>query len=73
MSKNGRQLRDDDYFRPHAVRKLAATMLAQSGVPVNVAAQILGHNPYVLLQTYQMPTSLDLRHATTALGSTMGV
>ncbi|GAA1482258.1 hypothetical protein GCM10009624_26980 [Gordonia sinesedis] len=72
MTKNGRELREDDYFRPHAVRKLAATMLAQAGVPVKVAAEILGHNPYVLLQTYQQPTKDDLRDATTSIGNALG-
>lgn len=72
MTKDGRELRPDDMWRPHGNRKLAATMLAQAGVPVKVAAEILGHNAYVLLQTYQQPTSDDLRDATTSLGNALG-
>jgi integrase len=68
MTKDGRELQAGDLWRPHGNRKLAATMMAQAGVPVKVAANILGHNPYVLLQTYDQPTRDDLRSATSALG-----
>lgn len=68
MTKNGRKLKAGDLWRPHANRKLAATMMAQAGVPVKVAANILGHNPYVLLQTYDRPTRDDMRSAAQTLG-----
>ena len=37
---------------PYVLRHTAASLLAQSGVPVTAAAASLGHNPAIFLRTY---------------------
>lgn len=71
MTKDGRELREDDLWRPHVNRKLAATMLAQAGVSVKVAAELLGHDPTVLLKTYHDATREDLKSGAAALANVL--
>ena len=42
-------------IRLHDARHTAASLLAQGGVEIGVAAALLGHDPVVYLQTYVHP------------------
>ncbi len=67
-----------DYFRVHAkaagllrirlhdLRQPAASLLLSNGVPLTVAAKVLGHDPQVLAQVYSHPYE-DEAAATAAL------
>lgn len=68
-----------DYFRAHAkaaglprirlhdLRHTAASLLLSNGVPLTVAAKVLGHDPQVLAQVYSHPYEDDEAAATAAL------
>lgn len=43
MTKDGREMTESDYWRPHSNRKVTASILASTGVPVQTAMDILGH------------------------------
>ena len=41
-----------EWATPYVLRHTAASLLAQSGVPVTAAAASLGHDPAIFLRTY---------------------
>lgn len=68
MTKDGPSPLDDFYFRPHAVRHLAASMMFEDGVPLEVAQQILGHSDKAVTQHYTHLSREKIRRATESLG-----
>jgi integrase len=46
------ELRLPEWATPYVLRHTAASLLAQSGVPVTAAAASLGHDPAIFLRTY---------------------
>jgi integrase len=46
------ELRLPGWATPYVLRHTAASLLAQSGVPVTAAAASLGHDPAIFLRTY---------------------
>lgn len=73
MTKDGRQLRKTDLWRPHYNRKIAATLLVENGVPVKVAAEYLGHNPVIMLQIYEQVSREQLTTASDTLADALGL
>jgi len=55
-------------FTTKALRHLAATEMARSGVPVRTAASVLGHSPEVMLRIYTKVREDDRDEAVEALG-----
>ena len=51
---------------PHGLRRLAVDEMRRAGVPLEIAAQILGHSVAMMLEVYRRPTADELRAAMTA-------
>ena len=50
-------------IRLHDARHSAASLMASLGIPVSIAAEILGHDPVVYMRTYVHTYSDDRRSA----------
>lgn len=50
--KNRTQLTTDEYFRPHATRHIAASMLFKEGIPPEQAKELLGHSEAIMTLYY---------------------
>jgi integrase len=62
-----RQLALPSWATPYVLRHTAASLLAQSGVPVTAAAASLGHDPAIFLRTYAHLYPGDLRAVAEAM------
>lgn len=67
MTKDGPATLDNFYFRPHAVRHLAASMMFDRGITLEVAQEILGHSDKAVTQHYTHLTREAKRLATQSL------
>jgi site-specific recombinase XerD len=67
MTKDGPATLDNFYFRPHAVRHLAASMMFDKGIQLEVAQEILGHSDKAVTQYYTHLTREAKRLATRSL------
>jgi len=56
-----------DWVTPYTLRHTCASLLAQRGVDVGTAAQMMGHDPAVYLRTYRHLYPGDLARAAAAL------
>ena len=61
------QLEFPSWATPYVLRHTAASLMAQSGVPVTAAAAALGHDPAVFLRTYAHLYPGDLRAVADAM------
>jgi integrase len=59
------------YFRPHAARHVAASMMFDEGVPLEVAQQILGHSDTAITLYYTHLTRRAKQEAAETLGSAL--
>jgi integrase len=48
---------------PYAMRRYAVRSLIRAGVPIKVAAEIMGHSPLVMLRSYEQVTETDKAQA----------
>lgn len=69
--ESGLPLTEDEYFRPHAARHVAATLMFKENVPLEVAQQILGHSSIAQSLYYTHITGEQKKSAMEALGSAM--
>lgn len=53
--------KESEYFRPHAMRHVSATMLSKAGVPLEVAQNILGHSSKEMTLHYTQITDATKR------------
>lgn len=61
------------YIRPHDLRHTAATLLIESGVPIKVVSEMLGHaNITITLGTYAHVTAAMQQQATVAMSAIFG-
>lgn len=62
-----RELDETEYFRPHAARRLCVTLLAEQGVPLETAKEILGHRSIRMTEYYHSVTKRQKREAASAI------
>lgn len=72
MSKNGRKPGPTDHWRGHSNRKIAASLLASQGVPITIAADILGHDQE-LYKYYAIVQEKDRQNALLKLSEALGL
>lgn len=60
-------LDESEYWRPHAARHVAASLLAESGVPLEVAQLILGHSDKAMTAYYTHHTRRMKQEAVMAI------
>lgn len=51
------------HITPYALRRAAVRAFLRRGVPIKVAAELLGHTPERMLRDYELATESDLRDA----------
>jgi integrase len=66
------QLEFPSWATPYVLRHTAASLMAQSGVPVTAAAAALGHDPAVFLRTYAHLYPGDLKAVADAMDMARG-
>jgi integrase len=66
------QLEFPSWATPYVLRHTAASLMAQSGVPVTAAAASLGHDPAVFLRTYAHLYPGDLKAVADAMDMARG-
>jgi integrase len=58
---------------PHSLRRAAATILLEEGVPMKVVSELLGHSsPKVTAQTYSYVTARLVAEAGAAIARALG-
>lgn len=62
---------DTYYFRPHAARHVAASMLFDEGIPLEVAQEILGHSDKIMTLYYTHMTRAKKQEALESLGTAL--
>lgn len=58
---------DSEYFRPHASRHIAASVMFDNGVPLEVVQQLLGHSDAAMTSYYTHITGQATKKASEAL------
>lgn len=72
MDREAPELHDEkEYFRPHAMRRVAVSILAGKGVPIEAAQDLLGHS-HAEMTRYYLSVSNDSRRQASAAFETIG-